>query len=144
MYTTGTHSDVQSAVREVSDSDALLFPQSIFIFSQEVRTNKSLGLLGVESTDSGPLTVLEKSESDNCRFFYFSGAGGSNFFNKPANSSTFTVESAATLRIAYGQDINVYEFNESTLAVDSHRKSVPYDPDFMRSEVGAAGLLLFF
>jgi hypothetical protein len=76
-YTTGTHSDVQSAVREASDSDTLLFPQSTFIFNQEGRTNKSLGLWGVESTDSGPMTVLEKSESAHCRFFSFSGDGGS-------------------------------------------------------------------
>ncbi|MDR0678801.1 MAG: hypothetical protein LBF24_00935, partial [Puniceicoccales bacterium] len=84
------------------------------------------------------------------------GAGESNFFNDliasskdiydingeliesiPANGGPFRLCESATLRIAYGQPIDVYEFDESILAVTAHREAVPYDPDFMRSEINA-------
>ncbi|MDR0678917.1 MAG: hypothetical protein LBF24_01550 [Puniceicoccales bacterium] len=50
---------------------------------------------------------------------------------------TFRLEEPATLRIAYGQPIDVYSFNERTFQVESYTQAVPYDPDYMRSEIGA-------
>ncbi|MDR0340444.1 MAG: hypothetical protein LBH53_02700, partial [Puniceicoccales bacterium] len=62
----------QSAV----DGDTLQFKSEVYVFSDHVEIDKNLGLCGAEFSEGGPLTVLEKSESANCRFFYFSGDGG--------------------------------------------------------------------
>ncbi|MDR0340270.1 MAG: hypothetical protein LBH53_01760, partial [Puniceicoccales bacterium] len=69
---------IQSLVNSesVRSGDTLLFPQSTFIFSEEVYINKNLGLCGAEFSEGGPLTILEKSGGANCRFFSFSGDGG--------------------------------------------------------------------
>jgi predicted outer membrane repeat protein len=71
------------------------------------------------------------------------GASESNVWGFPANAGRFTLKESATLRIAYGQDIKRYEFNESTFKLESTLESVPYDPDSMRSGIyaGIADLL---
>ncbi|MDR0678735.1 MAG: hypothetical protein LBF24_00575, partial [Puniceicoccales bacterium] len=65
-------------------------------------------------------------------------------FHDQPNAGIFTLCESATLRIAYGQDIQIYSFDESTLQVKSQTQSMPYDPqDPVCSEIvaGAVNLL---
>jgi hypothetical protein len=69
------------------------------------------------------------------------GAGDSNFLNGPANRGQFTLEEAATLRIAYGQNIMRYTFDDGTFRIESTMESMPYVQD-MLSEIGAGTTIL--
>jgi hypothetical protein len=73
------------------------------------------------------------------------GAGIDNFGrNQHANSGTFTLEKPATLRIVYGQNIEVYDYyyDSSTFEVTSTTKAMPYDSNEMRSEIWAGNTIL--
>ncbi|MDR0679330.1 MAG: hypothetical protein LBF24_03755, partial [Puniceicoccales bacterium] len=64
QWTNPAQNGVQSAVGDASNGDTLLFPESTFVFDDEVSVSnsKSLGLWGAGLSGSGqPLTVLEKS-----------------------------------------------------------------------------------
>ncbi|MDR2663998.1 MAG: hypothetical protein LBB14_00500 [Puniceicoccales bacterium] len=70
------------------------------------------------------------------------GAGESNFCQVAPNSGPFNLGSNATLRIAYGQDIKRYTFNEDTFKIESVTEVVPYDPLSQLSEIGAGSVVL--